>query len=48
MLIYMFPLEIEQKNTYNQRKMVFFYVFPLIIGKLSCCHNRRKKLTLHD
>ncbi len=29
----MFPLEIQQKSVYNQRKMVFFYMFPLIIGK---------------
>ncbi len=30
---YMFPLEISQKSVYNQRKTVFSYMFPLIIGK---------------
>ena len=33
MFFYMFPLEIAAKSAYKQRKFVFFYKFPLIIGK---------------
>ncbi len=28
----MFPLKIATKSVYNQRKLVFFYMFPLIIA----------------
>ncbi len=31
MLFYRFPLKIEQKSAYNQRKVVVFYKFPLKI-----------------
>lgn len=32
MFINMFPLKIATKSVYNQRKLVFFYMFPLIIA----------------
>ena len=31
MIFYMFPLKIAAKSDYNQRKLVFFYMFPLIM-----------------
>ena len=42
-LNFMFPLEMAQNSAYNQRKVVFFFMFPLKINFLPSFLWRKEK-----